>query len=66
MATYTTRQGDTWDMIAWLVYGSESYAQAMMRQNREHIDTLVFDGGVELELPPIVAETPVGLPPWKG
>lgn len=66
MATYTTRQGDTWDMIAWLVYGYEGYAQAMMRLNPACIDTLIFDGGVELELPPIEAETPIGLPLWKG
>ena len=66
MATYTTRQGDTWDSIAWLVYGYEGYAQPMMRLNPAHIDTLVFDGGVELTLPPQFANTPVGLPPWKG
>lgn len=66
MATYTTRQGDTWDLIAWLIYGDEGYAQAMMRLNSQYIDTLTFDGGVELELPPYVADTPKGLPPWKG
>ena len=65
MATYTTRQGDTWDMIAWLVYGYEGYAQTMMRLNPAYIDTLIFDGGVELELPPQVAEMPENLPPWK-
>ena len=66
METYTTRQGDTWDVIAWLVYGDVSYAPAIMRLNCDHIGTLVFDGGVVLNLPPKVAVEPAGMPPWKG
>lgn len=66
MATYTTRQGDTWDGIAHLVFGNEAYMQAMLRLNLQHVGTLVFDGGVLLELPDRVAYVPPGLPPWKG
>lgn len=65
MATYTTRQGDTWDSIAYAVYGDEAYMQAMIRLNLAHVDTLIFDGGVELVMPDRVAYAPPGLPPWK-
>lgn len=66
MATYTTRQGDTWDSIAHLVFGDEAYMQAMIRRNPAHVDTLVFDGGTVLSMPDRVAYIPPGLPPWKG
>lgn len=66
MATYRTKQGDTWDGIAFLAFGDEAYMQELMRLNRAHIDTLVFDAGVLLELPERTADVPAGLPPWKG
>ena len=65
MATSTTRQGGTWDSIAHNVFGDEGYMQPMIRLNPEHVDTLVFGGGVSLELPDRQAYTPPGLPPWK-
>lgn len=65
MAIFTTRQGDTWDSIAHSVYGNEAYMQEMIRMNWPHVDTLVFDGGVDLEMPDRIAYTPPGLPPWK-
>ena len=36
---YTTKSGDTWDVIAKEVYGSEYHADALMAANPEHIDT---------------------------
>ena len=65
MATYTTRQGDTWDSIAHAVYGDEGYMQDMIRLNWQYIDTLTFDGGVSLEMPDRTAYSPPGMPPWK-
>ena len=65
MATYTTRQGDTWDSIAHVVYGDEAYMQAMIRLNWTQVDTLVFNGGISLKMPDRIAYTPPGLPPWK-
>lgn len=66
MATYTTRQGDTWDSIAHQVFGDEAYMQAMIRLNTQYVDTLVFDGGTVLNMPDRQAYSPPGMPPWKG
>lgn len=63
---YKTKQGDTWDGIAYLMFGDEAYMQALMRLNRTHINTLVFDAGVMLELPERTAAIAPGLPLWKG
>ena len=42
---YTTKSGDTWDVIAKEVYGSEYHADALMAANPEHIDTFRFSAG---------------------
>ena len=39
---YTTKSGDTWDVIAKEVYGSEYHADALMAANPEHIDTCLL------------------------
>lgn len=49
--TYTTQQGDAWDVIAFRVYGSEQYAGVLMRANFEHLDTFLFDAGTVLCVP---------------
>ena len=53
--TYTTRQGDAWDAIAFRVYGSEKYTGWLMENNHPHLDTFVFDAGVVLQTPPVPA-----------
>lgn len=66
-AVYTTNSGDTWDMIAKKLYGSEYYADVLMAANRELIDTFTFSAGVKLTAPDVeVDEDDDGsLPPWK-
>lgn len=49
--TYITQQGDTWDMIAFRVYGSEECAGFLMQSNFKHVDTFIFDAGVALQTP---------------
>lgn len=61
---YTTIQGDTWDGIAYLVYGSVYHAPALMEANPTYIDVLTFDAGVELNLP-LIPMQQVNAPPWK-
>lgn len=63
---YTTTSGDTWDTIARTVYGDEYHADALMRANREHLDTVVFSGGVELATPTVTDDRAGTLPPWKA
>ena len=61
---YRTKSGDTWDGIAKAVYGSEYYADVLMEANREHIETFLFQAGVELNTPALEEERDGGLPPW--
>lgn len=51
MTTYTTIQGDTWDIIAKRVYGSESYTSLLMRSNIRLIDIMVFSQGTVIDIP---------------
>jgi phage tail protein X len=65
MKTYTTVQGDMWDMIAYKQLGSTSYTDRLMTLNSKYIDTYIFPAGVVLTLPDIQADEPTSLPPWK-
>lgn len=49
--TYTTKQGDAWDAIAFRVYGDETLTGWLMQNNFPHLDTFVFDAGVILQTP---------------
>lgn len=63
--TYTTISGDTWDIVAYKVYGNEMYMDKLLKANLEHKDTYIFPAGVVLALPEIDLEIPQSLPPWK-
>lgn len=63
--TYTTIQGETWDNIAFKVYGKESYAGFLMENNYPYLDILVFPSGVVLNTPGMPEETSMELPPWR-
>lgn len=64
--TYTTKQGDAWDMIAFRVYGDVKYTGWLMQHNFPHLDTFVFDAGVVLQTPPLPeSEQLAGAPVWR-
>ena len=62
---YITKSGDTWDMIAKEVYGSEYHADVLMAANAAHIATFIFQAGGELSTPALEEERNGLLPPWK-
>lgn len=63
---YTTKQGDTWDIISYRVYGDEGNLSALIAANPQHAAVTIFSGGVELQTPVVQATATVqGLPPWK-
>ena len=64
-AYYKTIQGDTWDLIAYKVYGDEKYADFLMQNNYPNLDTLVFSSGVKLYTPELPQELEGDDPPWK-
>ena len=64
---YRTQSGDTWDLIAYRVYGSEGYYHDLIRSNLALIDIAVFDANVPIILPEIAEESnnDTSSPPWK-
>lgn len=62
---YTTKSGDTWDVIAKEVYGDEYHADALMAANPKYIDTFRFSSGVVLNTPEVADARAGTLPPWK-
>lgn len=68
MATVTTKQGDTWDILAKDAYGNELFMDILIKANISHRKTVIFPAGVVLEVPEIdttSAEYDVNLPIWK-
>ena len=64
--TYTTRTGDTYDLIALAVYNEELMASYIIKANPLYTGTLVFEEGVTLLIPDISDVTlPETLPPWR-
>lgn len=65
--TYTTIQGETWDEIAYKVYGDEKYATLLMENNYPLLDVLIFSDGTILNTPSIPWHEDSGeLPPWRN
>ena len=62
---YTTIQGDTWDLIAYKVYGAEKYMRYLIEANWEQIDVLRFSSGTVLNVPDLPEETDEDAPFWR-
>ncbi len=63
--TYRTVQGDTFDSVAYRLWGEPRLANLLMLANPSLMDVVIFSGGVELAVPehtpqPVQTE----LPPW--
>lgn len=66
MSVYITAKGDTWDNIAYQVYGNEELIQPIMEANIQYIDTAVFNYGIELVIPEIDrTDDTMYKPPWR-
>lgn len=61
-----TIAGDTFDTLALEFLGDEKLASAIIKENPDYCDTLIFDEGVTLIVPESVDVTlPETLPPWR-
>lgn len=66
MNIYKTVQGDTFDIIAKKCYKNELYIHLIMQANPEHIQTIVFNSGIELKIPDIDTSVKVSQQtPWR-
>lgn len=68
MATYTTEQGESWDSIAYKLYGDEKYMTQLILANWGLLDVEVFSAGTVLTLPEISEETEEteNVPIWRS
>lgn len=68
--TYTTISGQTWDQIAYEVYGNEHYCDKLMNANRDKLHYFIFPDGIVLELPSIESITQTSVssdyPTWRA
>lgn len=63
---YSTIQGDTFDLIAFNLWGTEKLMHKLIEANPDHKDTVFFSAGVKLNVPDV--ETPIEkgpVPPWQ-
>ena len=63
--TYTTIQGDTWDMIAYKVYGKEACMAKLIEANADLAHVAIFPSGIKLTCPLIEPAVSRILPPWR-
>lgn len=66
MNSYTTIQGDTWDLIAYRLWGSEYLLPLLLEANPKHRDTIIFKGDVVLNVPIINTAIYSQRPAWLG
>lgn len=69
--TYRTIQGDSFDSIAFRLFGSEILAAALWQANPDYGDVLIFPAGVTLRIPELAQSQTrtshkMELPPWMG
>lgn len=64
---YTTVSGDTWDIISFKNYNDEHYISELIEQNTDHVNTVVFNAGVNIIVPDITTQQQqaANLPPWR-
>ena len=63
---YTTKEGDTFDMIALNFYDEEKMATTIIEANPDYSDVIIFDADVELIIS--IVEDVDGIettPPWR-
>ena len=66
MDIYVTSQGDTWDSIAYELFGSEAYMGVLMDANPDLLDVLVFSAGTVIQVPEEMPETvDEDMPFWR-
>jgi phage tail protein X len=62
---YVTKQGDTFDSIAFKQLGDEAYIKQLMAANPDYLAVIIFSGGITLTIPDIDdSDTASTDPPW--
>ena len=61
---YNTVAGDTWDLIAFKVFGQENLMTELLQANIQFANIVIFPGNVKLIIPKISKEAKEGKAPW--
>lgn len=68
--TYITISGQTWDQIAYEVYGDEYCCTCLMDANRDKLEYFVFPDGIVLDIPDkesmTLSQVPSDYPTWRA
>lgn len=62
---HKTIEGETWDLISKIYYGSEKYVHELLISNPEYREYIVLPAGLEIVVPEIDIKTPMEIPPWR-
>ncbi|CEG29794.1 Phage Tail Protein X [Bacillus sp. B-jedd] len=62
--TYTTLQGDTWDLIAYRTWGSEYLLPLLFEANYKYRTVVIFPGGIVLNIPEVDTSEITDRPEW--
>ena len=64
--TYRTVQGDSFDAVAYRLWGDERLAAALLAANTGYADVLLFEAGVTLSIPNVerLPRRLTALPGW--
>ncbi len=68
MYEYTTRQGDTFESVAWFQMGKSGAMVDLIRENPQYMDVAEFEAGVTLRIPEIEETGDLrsdSTPPWR-
>ncbi|WP_342471642.1 hypothetical protein MHH70_12555 [Metasolibacillus sp. FSL H7-0170] len=66
MSSYITVQGETWDLIAYRLWGSEYLLPLLLEANQQYRNIIIFDGGIKLKVPEIDTAIYTPRPAWLG
>lgn len=61
-----TKQGDTWDKISFRLYTNEYFVDQLVSANPQYVYTTVFDAGVQLVVPVVLAPQTISNVVWGG
>lgn len=62
---YTTILGDTWDSIAYKIYGDSKAYNTLLELNQEYIDVIVFDAEKTINYKEENTTYEADVPPWR-
>ena len=62
----TAIQGETFDRLAYRLYGEERMSHYIRQYNTQYSDVVIFEGGEELTIPVLSEiESKESLAPWR-